>query len=314
MFRFVAVGDTAYVIQNKATGLYIHCAGANNSNVSLSFGPTIFKTRAIGKGMMIIGGNNLAGQSTNYLHAQRYDHKLVTWDNTTLGTNSALMIEEAEDVDLGALEYTVTREVRSGQITAECWPVSIESENGMYSVTGTYTEGEKNYVALNSITKAEAGQPFIFIGNGEWTEPAEGEEPLTDEYELTAGTEIVAQADSINGLVGTFVTRAVEKGTTTFADNMATATTAASTDVAAHSAFLRFGWTEVEAGGDYALVIEIDGEVTVTAIENVLSNVAKRGNVYDLNGRLVRTGATLNEVKALGRGMYILNGTKVLVK
>ncbi len=317
LFRFIAVGDTAYVIQNKATGLYISCAAANSNDVTLSLNPTIFKPTAIGKGQLLFAGNSLAGVSTTNLHAQRTDHRLVTWGTNTLGSNSGLFVEEAEAVDFAALTNTFVRDVVPGKVYAQCWPVSISVDNGgMYTVAGTYTEGEKNFIALNEIEKSEAGVPFIFIHGttADWTAPAEGEEPLTEAARFTGGNEVVAQADSINGLVGTFSTFAVEKGTTVFADNMAKATTAVSTNVAANGAFLRFGQTKVEAGGDYDLVLEIDGEVTVTAIESVLNNVAKADNVYDLNGRLVRTNATLNDVKALGRGMYILNGTKVLVK
>ncbi len=317
MFRFIAVGDTAYVIQNKATGLYIQCAGANNNNVTLGLTPTTFKPTAVGYGQLIFVGTSLDGVGTTNLHSQMADHRLVTWETYAYGSRSSMLVEEAEDVDFGALTNTFVRDVVPGKIYAQCYPVSVSvEEGGMYTVAGTYTDGEKNFVALNEILQAEAGDPFIFIQGlpEDWTEPAEGEEAVTEEAHFIGGNEVVCEADSVGGLVGTFSTFAVEKGTTIFADNMAKATTAATTNVAANNAFLRFGWTEVPADGDYSLVIEIDGEVTVTAIENVLNNVAKTGNVYDLNGRLVRTNATLNDVKALGRGMYILNGTKVLVK
>ena len=39
-----------------------------------------------------------------------------------------------------------------------------------------------------------------------------------------------------------------------------------------------------------------------------------RGNVYTLSGRLVRRNANLNDLHSLGRGIYILNGTKIIVK
>ncbi|MEE1215431.1 MAG: hypothetical protein U0L04_10680, partial [Bacteroidaceae bacterium] len=62
------------------------------------------------------------------------------------------------------------------------------------------------------------------------------------------------------------------------------------------------------------LVLEISGDVTAVSIQETLDNVAKSGAVYDLNGRLVKKNATLNDVKGLGRGIYILNGVKVMVK
>ncbi len=317
LFRFIALGDTAYTIQNKATGLYIHCGGANSNDVTLGLAPSIFRIKAIGKGQLLCSGESLQGASLTNLHVQNYNHRLVTWDSNTPGSNSGMFVDEVDDVDIAALTNTFVRNVNPGRIYAQCWPVSVSAEDGgMYTVAGTYTEGEKNFIALSEIETAEPGMPFLYIHGvpEDWAEPVEGEDPLTEEAFFIGGNEVVAQADSINGLVGTFVTRAVEKGTTVFTDNMAKATTEVSTNVAANGAFLRFGQTEAQPGGDYDLVLEIDGEVTATAIENVLSSVAKAGNVYDLNGRLVRTNATLNDVKALGRGMYILNGTKVLVK
>ncbi len=317
LFRFIALGDTAYAIQNKATGLYIHCAAALSNDVTLGLSPSIFRINALGKGQLLCSGESLQGTSLTNLHVQNFNHRLVTWDSYTPGSNSGMYVDEVADVDIAALNNTFVRNVNPGRIYAQCYPVSVTAgDGGMYTVAGTYTEDEKNFVALNEIEKAEPGKPYIYIYGlpEDWTEPVEGEETPTEEVFFTGGNEIVAQADSINGLVGTFETFAVEKGTTIFANNTAKATTAASTNVAANGAFLRFGWTEVPADGNYDLVIEINGKVTVTAIESVLSNVAKAGNVYDLNGRLVRTNATLNDVKALGRGMYILNGTKVLVK
>ena len=52
----------------------------------------------------------------------------------------------------------------------------------------------------------------------------------------------------------------------------------------------------------------------MTSISNTVSNVAKRGNVYSLDGQMLRQNATLNDVKSMGSGLYIINGVKVLVK
>ena len=63
------------------------------------------------------------------------------------------------------------------------------------------------------------------------------------------------------------------------------------------------------------MVIKIDGTPTIMdGIQNALENVAKSGTVYDLSGRQVKKNATLNDLKGLGRGIYILNGVKVMVK
>ncbi|MBQ2011888.1 MAG: discoidin domain-containing protein, partial [Bacteroidaceae bacterium] len=179
-FRFIAVGDTAYVIQNKANGLFINCAGANNSNVTLSLNPTTFKISAIGQGLNVIHGMSLNGTNLTYLHAQLANHKLVSWNANTLGSNSALMIQEAEAVTEEP-ENVIVRNIRPGKIYAQCYPVAVGTEEGMYTVAGTFTENEKNYLALNAIEKAEAGEPYIYIygETTDYAEPAEGEEAVT---------------------------------------------------------------------------------------------------------------------------------------
>ncbi|MEE1234955.1 MAG: hypothetical protein UHS50_04640, partial [Bacteroidaceae bacterium] len=85
--------------------------------------------------------------------------------------------------------------------------------------------------------------------------------------------------------------------------------------VGRNSAYLKFGYAEADPAGTYDLVIKIDGTPTIMdGIQNALENVAKSGTVYDLSGRQVKKNATLNDLKGLGRGIYILNGVKVMVK
>ena len=67
LFRFVNVGDTAYVIQNKATGLYLRAT----KPVSLDITPSLFNVSAIGYGQNLIAAKNLTtGANQNNLHFQ----------------------------------------------------------------------------------------------------------------------------------------------------------------------------------------------------------------------------------------------------
>ena len=54
--------------------------------------------------------------------------------------------------------------------------------------------------------------------------------------------------------------------------------------------------------------------MTLNGINSTLENVSKRGNIYTIDGKLVRANGTLNDINSLGKGLYILNGVKVLVK
>lgn len=321
LFRFVPLaGDTVYAIQNKATGLYINCAGANSNNVTMSLNPTTFRVSAIGYGEVLISGINLDGVSSTNLHAQLATHRLVTWEASDLGSNSGLMIEPVDDVT-GDPDRRLTREVIPGKIYAQCYPVSLSvSDGGMYTVAGTFTKDEKHYIALNTIDGAAAGEPFIYI-NGEtsdFVEPAEGEEVMTETITLTVGDDIVKEAGMVNGLRGTFAYQWVDTGTTIFLDNRAEGATGeegtdCTRDVSGNTAFLDFGSNTVDADGNYSLVIEVGGEINTDAIENVVNKVAKAGRIYTIDGKLVRENGTINDVKSMGKGVYILNGVKVSV-
>ena len=125
--------------------------------------------------------------------------------------------------EIFALKFnnTIVRDVRPGKIYAQCYPVAVGTEEGMYTVAGTFTENEKNYLALNAIEKAEAGEPYIYIygETTDYAEPAEGEEAVTEEVEFTFGNEVVSEAKTVNGLVGTFAYQWVDKGTPVFVNN-----------------------------------------------------------------------------------------------
>ena len=85
-------------------------------------------------------------------------------------------------------------------------------------------------------------------------------------------------------------------------------------DVYENSAYLDFGTTDADPNGSYDLVIEVQGEINTDAIEHVINKVAKAGRIYSIDGKLVRENGTLNDVRSLGTGIYILNGVKVSVK
>ena len=333
LFRFIAIGDTAYIIQNKATGLYVNCKSTNDNEVTLSLNPTTFQVTPSGYGSILFAGKSLAGENKTNLHAQRWNHRLVTWESAEPSSNSGLWLETVADVadDVAASFY---RSYIPGKIYASCNPTSVKTaseEVGLYTVAGTYTEGEENFLALNKIAETKAGVPYIaIIGNPE--DYVESEEDLSETFEFQQiGDGFVAKADSINGLVGTYDGLTADKGMVVFVDN--TAATAedkvveetdeegntqyvsvSNRTVGRNSAYLKFGYAEADPAGTYDLVIKIDGAPTVVGIQNALESVAKSGTVYDLSGRQVKKNATLNDLKGLGRGIYILNGVKVMVK
>lgn len=318
LFRFVAVGDTAYMMQNKATGLFINCLAANNNEVTLSADPTLFKLAACGKGGVIMHGYSVGNADRSALHAQNWNHRLVTWADYSMGSNTGLLLETAMPVE--ETDFSFVRERRPGALNAECWPLALSAEDGtFYEAVGTYTNDEGHWLALNTVEQSRPGVPFLYIYGdmADYVEEEEFTDPVTFKVMYD---EIATSADSIGGMVGTYSALNVEPKTTVVLNkglagavdyNFETGTPS-TLGVAAHSAYINFGTVNVEPG-EYDLTLLIDGEIT-DGIQNTIAKVAKSGSVYTLDGKLVRQNATINDVKSLGTGTYILNGVKIRVK
>ena len=314
LFRFVAVGDSAYVLQNKGTNLFLRATGTSGL-VALDAHPSLFDVRAIGYGENVIAARNLLnGASQNNLHAQVANNVLVTWNAYTPGSRSGLYIEEAGDVagDYAGDAFNVWS--IEGEIAPYCFPVDItgvNSENGqMYGVA---VEGET--VKLFPIETANAGRPFIYI-HGFNTEGYDTE----NEGEYTTfkhGYTFVTAPDNGEGaLTGVFVETVIDRGDI-YVHNNAFEVNKNSKDIQmsqviipANSAYIT-NEGEIPVGTVLELVIDEDME---DGIATVLTSVAKGGAVYTVDGRLVSKKANLNDLKKFGKGVYILNGTKVVVK
>lgn len=308
-FRFIPVGDDSYMIQHAATGLYIQARNYNGWT-RLSLNPSLFKVSAIGYGENTIHGANYAGDDLAYLHAQLRDHRLVTWQDHHVGSNSGLMIEEVKDFDaeVGAPIFSYV----DGDVIPMCYPLSIATSAGaLYTVAGTATVGDKVCVALNKVEKAEAGQPVLFVADGDYVQAVDGIAPALKTMTLTVGTELAAEPMA-GPLVGNYEPTQIEGEAVVFRQGGAETVTEETANLYYNQAYLLPGTIAPGAIESYSLLIEIDGELT--GINATLARVAEPGNLYNAAGQLLRKGATLSDVQSLGRGVYILNGTKVMVK
>ena len=313
-FRFISVADTAYVLQNRETGLFLKAAGTSGA-VTLSPQPTLFDVQALGYGTNMIAGRTLAGETQNYLHGQTTGNNLVTWGPDFVpypGSRSALYIEEVADVaeDYDGTDFLIA--VKPGSVSTFCFPVELTTtEEGLYGVDKVETTEDGINVTLVAINgTVNAGRPFIFIyGDAEDYDPeATGEYDDSEPIAFKHGYEIVQKPEDSNILKGVFTATQVEAGVIVASGNEMVVTKAATT-IGANRAYI----SEDEAYATDADVIIIDGEGQ-DGINAVLSKVAKSGELYTIDGRLLSRKANLNDVKRYGKGVYILNGTKVTVK
>lgn len=314
LWQFIAIGDSAYVLQNKATGLYLRAAGATGAT-RISAQPTLFNTRAIGYGKSLVKAKAIDGADNNYLHAERSTNNLVTWNASTVESNSAIYIEEIADVtEQPSNECTMS--VWPGALEIMCFPTSLQVKNGgtFYTASIEATETSAT-VTLSPIEGTiEAGRAVIFVADGEYTKvvtDTESENYNADQYELATlvhGTEFVNKVLTYEALQGTYTATTVAKGNLVAngTDELVVAKNA-SNSVYANGGYMK---AELDRAATVELVIS---ENAVDAIENAIANVNKTGLIYTVDGKLVGNG-NLNSLKGMAKGVYVINGVKVLVK
>ena len=340
LFQFIQATDSTYMIQNKATGLFVR----GGHPVTLSAIPSYFyANQPIGAGANVIGWTDLFGaRQQSYLHAQRQDNALVTWNATTLGSNSMIMIEEVEAVaEAPATEYTA--KMWPGKVYTYTMPVDVKVVDGA-TAYGAELSMEENdtTVVLKAIASEtiSAGTPFIMIADleGEYistadrlkqiasevlategkygvNEQALANTKLNDEYAsvvMDHGMEVDTVVTELLGLQGTMKAVTVAPGKAVVANENGFAHLRLQTSMAAYSAWLTADFDPKSADVLSTLEINIDGSVE-TGISEVLDKVAKSGNIYNAAGQLVGKG-NINTVNNLPAGIYIVNGVKVTKK
>lgn len=303
LFRFINVGDSAYILQNKATNLFLK-SGATGA-VILSAHPSLYNQRAIGYGLNVIAAKSITGDNQNYLHAQVGGNLLVNWNVDTPGSRSGLLIEEIEDVasDYEGTDFNVA--LKPGEVHTFCFPVEVSA--GDYIKFWGLNSIEGNKVTLAKIEGAvNGGRPFIAVANGDYD--AEDEQAM---FVMKHGYAITATEPAAAGpLKGTFGGEKVGAGVLIAEGNTLVVSKKSSTTVGANEA-----WIATEEKFDLEADIEVvwDNEAA-DGLQTALQNVSRSGNVYTVDGRLVGRNATLNDLGRYGKGVYILNGTKVIVK
>jgi hypothetical protein len=90
LFRFIKATDSTFMLQNKATGLFVR----SGYPARFSAAPTLFQQYAVGAGANVLYSRNVMGNADEgygYLYALGNDNSLTTWTSSNLGSNSMLM-------------------------------------------------------------------------------------------------------------------------------------------------------------------------------------------------------------------------------
>ena len=342
LFRFVQATDSSYIMQHKNTGLFLR----GGRPVTLSATPSYFYTSPMGAGLNLITYTSVVGESLSghhNLHVQRDGNVLTCWESTNLSSNSALLIEEVGDVEADYVPSDeCTIKLWPGNIYTYTTPVDITLVGeGATAYGAELTVNETDTIVMLKKIEAEtikAGTPYILIadlvgdyittddrlkqiaaevaaendGNYGYNEKVTAELRLNDEYtqfEMKHGMEVDTIQKGNGDLVGTFHNITVKAGKGLVAQNNGFKHLLLDTTVGVHSAYIKADFDPESADVLSTIAIKIEGSIA-DGITDALDKVAKSGNIYTVDGKLVGKG-NINAINNLPAGIYIVNGVKV---
>lgn len=304
MFRFIPSGDTAYIIQNKATGLYLRATDARGA-VNLSIQPTLWKNQAMGAGKMMCTGTDIAGRNCNQLHSHRNGSNLVTLDATGVESNTGFLIEEVGTVEDWYAKDNFKMSLMPNAIYGFCYPVDVTPVSDDLYVYGVSLKGTEVTLTVFEDNTAKAGTPFIFL-----TGMDEFDANATPElYEFTFGGTLTSVPDTTTVHKGTYFSARAPRGSIIANGEGAFWALRYNTDISANTTWID---AKVENPASAEITYTID-EGTSDCIKTAVSNANKGGDIYTVEGTYVGKG-NIATVKGLRKGLYIVNGVKVLVK
>lgn len=220
-WRFIALTDSTFAIQNRATHLFISNSGNNQAKLSAS--PIGYKITDLGFGSFLFKGYNLDGSETVYdnLHSEVSTGNVVYWSANTLGSGSTWDIinteevresEEGEAVENWQTADVSFKEAQIGRYYTFCFPVAIDriydlqapESQPAYRISHQTKEG----IWLTPINGTiPAGEPFIYLpGNSteRYTDEPTAADTTTIHIRLASGNEIALEPKSVNGLEGNY--------------------------------------------------------------------------------------------------------------
>lgn len=321
LFQFIPFED-AYIIQNKATGLYLQKKMESNDGIYLSVHPSLFTQEVVGYGQNALFIKTLSKENQNPLHFARNKNVVITWGNygDSDGRRGCFFIEEAEDVAPDYAENTARIKMWDGEMTARCYPVAmtaVDPEQGeMWNVASIEKEDiDEDYTVVTvTLCKMEkntagAGYPFIYVKSGDYEDPEERDEDAEPELvNFTFGSDFVTSPKNEGPLKGVFSRTTIGIGVLTVSGEFVKRTSSESATTNSNTAYIT-DEDIIPRTSD----IDLEFDETITSVSTALQKVAKGGDIYTLDGTFVKKG-NINSLQGLKKGTYVIDGIKAVVK
>lgn len=197
------------------------------------------------------------------------------------------------------IEPRYVRSVTPGRWGTICVPGAVAAANisgaEIYRIAGKTLNAQDQPASLKleQVENMEAGKPYLFL-------------PSSSQLSLTCyGSSIVNTPGSENGLIGSFDEMDVEPGMYLLSNNTIVLC-GTGCNIGANRAYIDMSAVPVYSGESNvkSLLIFADDADGIKAIDNVNNEAT---TAYDISGRRISQ-------KELPRGIYIVNGRKVVIK
>jgi hypothetical protein len=197
------------------------------------------------------------------------------------------------------IEPRYVRSVTPGRWGTICVPGAVAAANisgaEIYRIAGKTLNAQDQPASLKleQVENMEAGKPYLFL-------------PSSSQLSLTYyGSSVVNTPGSENGLIGSFEGMDVDPGMYLLSNNKIVLC-GTGCDIGANRAYIDMSAVPVYSGESNvkSLLIFADDADGIKAIDNVNNEAT---TAYDISGRRISQ-------KELPRGIYIVNGRKVVIK
>lgn len=307
LWRFVAITDTSYAVQNKATGLFVNLNATTGAR-ALSTIPGMFRFAPYGDRVFNLVGTNIAGTIESCMHMQKDNHILVAWPTRGdggLNNGSSWQIDPVEPIS--DFENILNQSIVPERMYGMCYPFGVTAVESGNILTVSYI-GEDGVGFAENENGVAPGEPFFYINENIKDTTVVGftiTEALTTEA-LTAVDGIVA--GTLTGVApgaGCGYVQDINAGDEGHVFKITL--TGATTNIAAGVAYIDVeGKGGALPNGDYEWFLPYTGSPLSDAIQSVIAETVPVNGIYTISGQKLNVVAK--------PGLYIVNGKKVAIK
>lgn len=313
-WRFIAISDSTYAIQNTGTGWYLGGSSKEGAQLKMSEKPVEYTLKFINNRQWTLV-NTARNIPLSALSKLRYIS--LNSDATGLNTPTSWVIKRIGKEQRDSISVTEgALAALTVPYTQTALPQTLNGEPlKLYTITGSQLSESGNTIAVELSeyreTTVPAGYPLLYIAGGEYNANSKIPVILTPE----TGGEVTNQALSVNGLVGVLKATVLTKDTCGYFSMQSIVPATSSYIASAQTGYVNARKIVNIEGSTADLTINITGSGLLNHISTIMHGGRARVDVYSTDGMLLRSGIEYSQaLKGLAKGIYIIDRQKYIVR